>query len=77
MNTKLVGMKEFRNNISKYAQKAGKGDTRFVVMRRNIPLFELKPLSEEDGVYAKYVRAKKDLAEGRVHSHDEIRNMFA
>lgn len=47
MNTKFVGIKDFRQNISEYAKRAQKGDSRFVIMNRNKPLFEIKPFAED------------------------------
>ena len=75
MTTKLIGIKEFRQNISSFVQKAREGNSRFIIMNRNRPLFELKPFSEEEELetlFADIVEAKKDLEEGRVYSQEQI-----
>lgn|GEM_PF-501271 len=80
MTTKIIGVKEFRADIASYAQKALKGDVRYIVMNRNKPLFEIKPFAENEGleeVFTDIQRAKNDLAKGRVYSQDDILSEFA
>ena len=43
MATKLIGIKEFRKDISGFARKAQESGSRYVIMNRNTPIFELKP----------------------------------
>ena len=45
---KIVGLKEFRNNVASYAGKVSQGES-FVVVKRSKPLFKVTPLSGEDG----------------------------
>jgi len=80
MVTKLIGIKEFRANISEYAKKARKGNVRFVVMNRNNPLFELKPFAEDaelDSLFADILKAKEDIRRGRVYSQEDILAEFS
>lgn len=80
MTTKLIGIKEFRQNISEFTQKARTEGVRFVIMNRNKPLFELKPFSEDEeleSIFADIVMAKKDVKEGRVYSQKDILAEFA
>ena len=75
MNTKFIGVKEFRQNISDYVKRARKGNERFVVMNRNKPLFEIKPFAEDeylDSFVASILEAEADVATGRVISHSEL-----
>ena len=75
MTTKLIGIKEFRQNISDFAKRARKGDVRFVVMNRNKPLFELKPFAKDEemeNIFLDVIKAEKDVREGRVHSQEQI-----
>ena len=79
MTTKLIGIKEFRQNISDYAKKAQKGGVRFIVMNRNKPLFELKPFSEDEELevlFADIAEAERDVREGRVYSQAQIEKML-
>ncbi len=75
MNTKFIGIKDFRQNMANYAKRAQKGDARFVIMNRNKPLFELKPFSEDvylDSFVASVRAAEEDVAAGRVHTEEAV-----
>ncbi len=75
MNTKFVGIKDFRQNISDYVTRARKGDTRFVIMNHNKPLFEIKPFAEDvylDSFVASILQAEADVAKGNYHTQDEV-----
>ena len=48
MTTKFIGIKEFRQNISKLAKRSIKNNQRLVVLNRNTPIFEVNPLSGAD-----------------------------
>lgn len=75
MNTKFVGIKDFRQNISDYARQARKGGARFVVMNRNKPLFEIKPFAEDvylDSFVTSIIEAEADVAKGNSHTQDEV-----
>ena len=43
---KIVGLKEFRNNLKAYLLEVQKGRT-MVIVRRSKPLFRVVPLEEE------------------------------
>ena len=76
MNTKFVGIKDFRQNIAKYAQKAQSGEARFVVMNRTKPLFEIKPFASDiylDEFVASLAQAEADVAAGRVYTQEQVR----
>lgn len=75
MNTKFIGIKEFRQNIANYAKQARTANTRFVVVNRNKPLFEITPFTEEeslDSLFAALQAGRKDVAAGRVYSETDI-----
>ena len=75
MNTKFVGIKEFRQNIAGYAKKARSAKTRFVIVNRTKPLFELKPFAENeslDSLFSEVRKAEKDIAAGRFYTHNEV-----
>lgn len=44
---RLVGLKELRQNIDKYASCVRKGEG-LIVMRKSKPLFKIVPLEEEE-----------------------------
>jgi antitoxin (DNA-binding transcriptional repressor) of toxin-antitoxin stability system len=75
MNTKFIGVKDFRQNMSDYAKRARKGDSRYIVMNRNKPLFEIKAFADDeylDSFVADIARAEADVAAGRVISHEAL-----
>ena len=76
MTTKFIGMKEFRQNMTKYSEQSRKKKIRFIVLRKNKPIMEVTPINEED--YA-YLRLKKELDEaeaqirnGDYYTHEEV-----
>lgn len=80
MNTKLIGIRDFRQNISDYADKARQGNSRFIVMNRNSPLFEIKPYSKNadiSDIFNDIQTARDDIKKGRLYSQDEIIKKFA
>ncbi len=42
----IVGLKELRQNMSKYAEKVAYGDS-FIVFKQSKPLFKISPLNDE------------------------------
>ena len=52
MSTKMkknqvVGLKELRENMESYISRVGKGES-ITVLRRNVPIFRLSPVDEEE-----------------------------
>jgi PHD/YefM family antitoxin component YafN of YafNO toxin-antitoxin module len=75
MNTKFIGIKDFRQNIALYAKEARSKKNRLVVMSRNTPLFAIEPFDEGENfesLYNKVNKAKADIVAGRTYSQDEI-----
>jgi len=48
MQVKILGIKEFRQNMSSIADQVAAKKYRFVIARKNKPVFELRPLTEKD-----------------------------
>ena len=75
MNTKFIGIKDFRQNISRYAKQAKRGKTRVVITKHDDPIFELKPIAEEeysDEVVARVLAAEADVAKGNYYTQEEV-----
>lgn len=75
MNTKFIGVKDFRQNISDYAKRASKGEARYIIMNRNKPLFEIKAFAEDeylDSFVSDVLKAEADVARGNYHTHEEV-----
>lgn len=49
---KIIGLKEFRENVNQYAKKVHKGQS-FVVVKRSKPLFKMVPVEfeTEEGIW--------------------------
>lgn len=78
MVTKLIGIREFRQNISTLHKKARKNNWRFIVLNRNQPVFKVEPLSKKDIIVEKLAldikEAREDVKKGRVYDFEEICN---
>lgn len=75
MLTKFIGIKDFRQNMAEYAKQARAKTARFVVMNRNVPMFEVTPFEEDDNLdylFDKVMAAKAEVAAGHFYTHDEV-----
>jgi antitoxin (DNA-binding transcriptional repressor) of toxin-antitoxin stability system len=57
MPTQFIGIKEFRNNLATIARDAQKG-MRYIVLRKNTPVWEVTAISPKDRILEKLVRSK-------------------
>ena len=80
MVTKLIGVREFRQNMAKYSAQARRYGWRYVVLSRNEPIFEVKPLSKKNTILEKLAadiaEARADYKAGRVYTAEQIRKQF-
>jgi hypothetical protein len=80
MTTKFIGIKEFRQNISKIAKSSKKNNQRLVILNRNTPIFEVNPLSDKDLTLESLALGIKqglsDVKVGRVYSQTQVESMF-
>lgn len=71
MKTKLIGIKDFRQNIARYYAQAKKYGWRYIILSRNKPIWEVKPLSDKEAVLEKLAadieEARQDVKAGRVY----------
>ena len=77
--TKFIGIKEFRQNIAKFAKTAQTKKERIIIMNRNKPLFELKPFAEDahlDSFVESVLEAERDVAAGNVYTESEVMKEF-
>lgn len=44
---KLIGLKEFRENVESYSKKIAQGQS-FVVLKKSKPIFKISPIDEEE-----------------------------
>jgi len=50
MENTIVGLKELRENMEKYASLIKKGKS-FIVVKRSKPLFKISSINEDDGLW--------------------------
>lgn len=69
MITKLIGVKEFRQNMAKYSAKARRYGWQYLVLNRNKPIFEVRPLSKKEATIkklaAEIAEARQQYLEGK------------
>ena len=80
MTTKFIGMKELRQNMSKITKEAEKKNERLIILRKNKPVFELRPLSPQGLITETFLRGIEeglaDAKAGRVYSQKQIEKML-
>lgn len=79
MVTKLIGIREFRQNLASYTRGAKKG-IRYVVLKKNVPVLQVMPIDEKEFALEQLRQdleeAEQDIREGRVYSQEEIMREF-
>jgi hypothetical protein len=80
MTTKFVGVKELRQDMAKISREATKKRQHVIVLHKNKPLFELRPLSHADMELWSFnldiKKAKASVREGKVYSNKQVRTML-
>ena len=77
MTTKFIGVREFRQNISSLYKNAAKKNIRYIVLNKNRPVFEVKPIGKKEAVLeslmASVAAAEADIKAGRVYSWEQVK----
>lgn len=77
MVTKLIGIKEFRQNITSYHKLSLKNNWRFVILNRNEPIFEVTPVRPKNAsleqLIADVAEAREDYKKGRYYTSNQVR----
>ncbi len=80
MNTKIIGLKEFRQNLSAYTKQVQSKKMRLIVLNKNIPLIEVKPVEEKEFILEnlreEVAEARAEVKRGEVYTLDEIEKML-
>ena len=76
MTTKLMGVREFRQNISELYKKGQKEGIRYIVLNKNTPIFEVRPLTKKDSSLERLLavtsEARNDAKAGRVYALEDL-----
>lgn len=66
--------------MARVSNEAIKKNQRLVILRKNVPLFELRPLSKKDRTIDSLLlaveEARADVRAGRVYTQKEVEQMF-
>lgn len=80
MITKLVGIKDFRGNLAFYTKEALKKGVRFIVLKKNVPVLEVRAIDEKLFVFDKLAEeineARDQVKKGEIYSQEEIMKEF-
>ena len=80
MITSFIGLKELRGRLTQVALRARKERRRYIVLRKNEPLFELRPISKKDATLEQLQQALKkaeeDIRKGNLYSQKEVEKML-
>ena len=80
MTTTFIGLKDLRQNMAKITRQAARQKQRVIVLKKNTPLFELRPLSLEDIALWSFDHdlreARKSAKAGRVYTTKQVREML-
>ncbi len=77
MATELIGVKEFRMNIAEYYKKAQKKGTKYIILNRNTPIFEVRPLrkgiTQLESLISDIKTGRDDIKNNKTHSLTQAR----
>jgi len=77
MTTKTVGIKEFRQNMNKLWKKGRKENIRFIVMNHSVPVWEVKPIDEDELLIQHFAKdieeAREQFKRGEFYTPEEAR----
>lgn len=77
MTTKLVGLKDFRQNLAVYTQEVETKKVRFIVLKKNKPVLEVNPIFGEEftleSLRKEITGARKQAQRGQVYTLKETR----
>jgi hypothetical protein len=80
MTTKIIGIKEYRKNITSLWKEARKKNIRYIVMYHSKPVFEVNPLQDEDELIdllrKDIEEARKQVKKGETVSHEALMEEF-
>lgn len=80
MKTKLIGIKQFRRDLTKLTKEARTKNVHFIVMRHSVPMFRVSPMTQKEleleQLKADIAEARAQVKRGEVYSSKEVRKML-
>lgn len=80
MTTKFIGLKDFRQNLATYTKEAKLKNIRYIILKKNIPVLEIKSVDEKEftleKLAAEVIEARKQIKKGKSYTQQEILKEF-
>lgn len=80
MTTKVIGIKEFRKNITNIWKNSRKENIRYIVTHHSTPILEVNPINEEELILEQHIKdieeGRRDVANGDVYTLEEVRKIL-
>ncbi|MBI2410969.1 MAG: hypothetical protein HYV32_03725 [Candidatus Kerfeldbacteria bacterium] len=79
ITTQLIGLKQFRANISTLWKKSQKKNIRYIVMNHARPILEVRPVQDADILMKlanDIAHSRKQVEEGKVYTQKELRQIL-
>lgn len=80
MNTKLIGLKEFRLHLSDYTKQVESGKVRLIVLKKNKPVLEINPITTKEftleNLRKEVAEAREQVKKGEVYTAEEVEKGF-
>ena len=80
MTTKLIGIKQFRQNMTKLWKQGQKQNVRFIVMHHSVPVMKVEPMTEKELLLEKLAadiaEAREQVKRGETYTTEEVRRML-
>lgn len=80
MTTKFIGLKEFRQNLAGYTKEAKLKNVRFIILKKNVPVLEVKALDEKEFTLEELAKqtaeARKQYKAGKFYTQKQIMKEF-
>lgn len=80
MTTKIIGIKEYRQNITTLWKEAREKNIRYIVMYHAQPVFEVMPLQDKDQLVdllrEEVKTAREQAKKGEIISHEALMEEF-
>jgi len=77
MTTKIIGLKDFRQNLSAYTKQLAGKKVRFIVLNKNKPVMEVNPIKKEEFILEDFEKeieqGLEDIKKGKVYTLDEVK----
>ena len=76
MATKIIGIKDFRNNIASIRRESKEKNIRYIVMYHSSPILDVNPINEEglilENLIGDVAEAREQAKRGEVYSETEV-----